>query len=72
MPGTPTHWTSGGATPAPPPRKNYQEATTRKGRFKRRGRVVRDDGEMLLVAFYATGEELVQASDVVLSWRYPS
>ena len=71
--GTPTNWTIGGAPSAPLPRKNYQEVQMNKGRFKRRGRVIREDDEnTLLVDFYTTGQELVKKSDVTLSWRYPS
>lgn len=62
--------TIGGGNPAPPPKLHYREATFRQG-FPRRGRVVNEEGDALLVAFYATGEELVNKNDVSITWRRP-
>lgn len=68
--GLPTNWTIGGGQPAPPAKQSYREATQRRG-FPRRGRVVREEGEKLLVAFYTTGEELVDRGDVTVVTRQP-
>lgn len=63
------NWTFFGGQPAPPPKQSYREVTEH--RSGRRGRLVRDDGDTLLVSFYATGEEVVNKKDVALSWRRP-
>lgn len=68
--GIPTNWTIGGGQPAPPKKESYREATQRRG-FPRRGRVVREEGDQLLVAFYTTGEELVGKDDVTIATRNP-
>lgn len=70
IPGTPINFTLGGGQPAPPPKIVYQEATLRHG-FPRRGRVVQEDGDELVVAFYMTGEERVKKDDVTLTVRRP-
>lgn len=70
IPGTPINVTIGGGQPAPPPKASYHEATLRRG-YPRRGRVIDEKGDALLVAFYATGEELVNKEDVTLAVRRP-
>ncbi len=67
---SPINWTIGGGTPAPPPKAIYREATLRRG-FPRRGRIINEEGDILLVAFYATGEELVHKDDVIVAVRHP-
>ena len=58
------------AEPAPPPKASYHEATLRHG-FPRRGRVVREEGDEILVSFYTTGEERVKKDEVTLTVRRP-
>jgi hypothetical protein len=66
-----TNWTIGGGQPAPPPKSHYHEATLRRG-YPRRGRVITEESDTLLVAFYATGEEeIVKKEDVTLTVRRP-
>lgn len=67
---SPTNWTIGGGQPAPPPKVSYREATLRRG-YPRRGRVINEEGDELLVAFYATGEEVVKKDEVTLTVRRP-
>lgn len=69
-PQTPITLTLGGGQPSPPPKASYREATMRRG-HPRRGRVVREEGELLLIEFYATGEEFVHKDDVEIAWRRP-
>jgi hypothetical protein len=70
IPGTPINVTIGGGQPAPPPKASYHEATLRHG-FPRRGRVVREEGDEILVSFYTTGEERVKKDEVTLTVRRP-
>lgn len=67
---SPINWTIGGGQPAPPPKASYHEATLRHG-FPRRGRVVREEGDEILVSFYTTGEERVKKDEVTLTVRRP-
>lgn len=70
IPGTPINVTIGGGQPAPPPKASYHEAILRHG-FPRRGRVVREEGDEILVSFYTTGEERVKKDEVTLTVRRP-
>lgn len=52
----------------PPVKARYKEATVN----GRRGRVVREEGDKLFVAFYATGDtEVVNKSEAAITVRKP-
>lgn len=54
--------------PEPPPKQKYFEAIL----GRRRGRVVKDMGDSLVVELYATGDhETVSKADVKLEERHP-
>lgn len=51
---------------SPQPKKGYNEVTLR----GRRGRVLEDKGDTVVVELYATGEkETVRKEDVKIEWR---
>jgi hypothetical protein len=63
-----TTWTIGGGQPAPIPKQGYFEVLV----GRRRGRVLQNKGNGVLVEFYATGErEFVKEENAVVSWRQP-